>query len=150
MNHVKIQVDIMKWNENNRIGRRNKIIFNGYQQDDENTFIVYNGVAIFIIPNNLVFLDLNKIFDGKQMNVKKIIDYSKADKLSNSYLSKSIEKRKLRIYYNHDQTIYVDNDLFKYFDEEIEEKGTTNKEPIFIFEYNQLIGVLLPTVVKEW
>lgn len=149
MNHVKIQVDIMKWNENNRIGRRNKIIFNGYQQDDENTFIVYNGVAIFIIPNNLVFLDLNKIFDGKQMNVEKMLDYSKADKLTNSYLSKTIEKRKLKIYYNHEQTIYVDNDLYKYFDEEIEEKGTTVKEPIYIFEYNQLIGVLLPTVVKE-
>lgn len=149
MNHVKIQVDIIKWNENNRIGRRNKTIFNGYQQDDENTFIVYNGVAIFIIPNNLVFLDLNKIFDGKQMNVEKMIDYSNTDKLSNSHLSKSIEKRKLRIYYNHDQTIYVDNDLFKYFDEEIEEKGTTIKEPIYIFECNQLIGMLLPTVVKE-
>ena len=149
MNHVKIQVDIIKWNENNRIGRRNKNIFNGYQQDDENTFIVYNGVAIFIIPNNLVFLDLNKIFDGKQMNVKKMLDYSKAEKLSNSYLSKYIEKRKLRIYYNHDQTIYVDNDLFKYFDKEIETKGTTIKHPIYIFEYNQLIGMLLPSVIKE-
>ena len=149
MNHVKIQVDIMKCIENNRIRRRNKNIFNGYQQDEENTFIVYNGGAIFIIPNNLVFLDLNKIFDGKQMNVKKMLDYSKADKLSNSYLSKSIDKRKLRIYYNHDQTIYVDNDLFKYFDEEIEVKGTTIKAPIYIFEYNQLIGMLLPTVVKE-
>lgn len=149
MNHVKIQVDIMKWYENKRIGRRNKNIFNGYQQDDENTFIVYNGSAIFIIPNNLVFLDLNKIFDGEQMNVKNMIDYSKTDKLSNSYLSKSIEKRKLRIFYNHDQTIYADNDLFKYFDEEIEEKGTTIKEPIYIFEYNRLIGMLLPTVVKE-
>ena len=83
------------------------------------------------------------------MNVKKMLDYSKADKLSNSYLSKSIDKRKLRIYYNHDQTIYVDNDLFKYFDEEIEVKGTTIKAPIYIFEYNQLIGMLLPTVVKE-
>ena len=58
-------------------------------------------------------------------------------------------KKILRVFSNGNENIYVDESLIKYFDlENSTFKGRNRKSPIYIYEDEVMVGVVLPVVVN--
>ena len=58
-----------------------------------------------------------------------------------------VDKKTLRVFSNGNENIYVDESLIKYFDlENSTFKGRYQKSPIYIYEYEVMVGVVMPVV----
>ena len=63
---------------------------------------------------------------------------------------KVVDKKTLRVFSNGDENIYVDESLIKYFDlENSTFKGRNSKSPIYIYEHEVMVGLVLPILVKN-
>ena len=146
MNYIKLQQDILKakFVEDTR-GRKSPFAYGFYE---ESIAIVIDGHYIVFIPTCAFYLDLKKTFPKLvPVNVEKIIKPYDTEPITDTGMIRTVEDGlKVRVFSGKTDQIWIDEKCFKYFgkDEVTEYRGTGKKYPIYLYEYEVLVGMLLP------
>lgn len=155
MDYTKIQQDVIKMCLE---GKMYKYHYGITTIDDEErvTLILDGNVAIFIpkpfylLNNDAIFKDSIPLSEGTLSGFVKMA--RDAENITPTARLETYElKRTIRAFENDGEDIWVDTKLLDMFKSavEINYKGTTKKSPVFIYCYNDLIGMIMPVVKKE-
>lgn len=157
MNTLKLQNDLVKA-ANNR-DKKCKL-FNGvFLKREYDTLVGFNGSAIYTIYNDELYINCEKVFNGRSPEtfknvVQGVMDNDNYEPLTNT---RTIEQRKINgkkvmlyKFNNSKGDIYVNKDLLKYFDmDRLVLIGGDNTQPIRAYEDNTFIGIVCPTLLKN-
>ena len=159
MNYIKLQQDLIKA-ANNRDEKYKE--FNGfYVKREYETIIGPNRSQAFVIPNEQLYINLEKVFNGKEVPTFENVLYKIQNNESYSVLKdtgiieqRTICKKKIQllVYENTalNEKIYLDKKLLKYFDmDNLSIYGGNNKQPVKIYENGKFIGVLAPVWIQD-
>ena len=157
MNYIKLQQDLIKAaNSRDEKGK----LFNGvFLKRDYDTLVGFNGSAIYTIYNDELYIDCEKVFDGRSPQnfenvINNVMDNDDYEALTNT---RTIEQRKINgkkamlfKFNNSKGDIYVNKDLLKYFDmDRLVLFGGDNSQPIRAYENNTFVGIVCPTILKN-
>lgn len=147
MNIINAQVEVLK-----EALKKKNTVFYGVLLDN---VIIGNGNRLYIIPKKKCGVDLTNI----DSNNVKILPESTLKNLINDNLYENVTltddkkvagKKTLRVFSKGNENIYVDESLIKYFElENSTFKGHNSKSPIYIYEYEVMVGLVLPDYVKN-
>lgn len=125
-----------------------------YFVDDDIAYIIYKGVVLYVIPRKKFVLDTNNMFEGKGpfTGAKRLFDsVGDAEELTYAY-DKLIDKGTLSIYKNESgEEIALNKRLLKHFEDKKftpTYKGTNHKMPVFVFDYDVVVGLVFPVAIK--
>ena len=146
MNIINAQVEVLREALNAK--RKHKVIY-GILDDK---VITGNNTRLYVIPKKECAIDLTNI-DSNNVNIIQesgLKGFINDDKYTSVILTNDIKvyaKRTLRVFSKDDEKIYVDDALLKYFDlKKSTFKGRNSKSPIYIYEYEDMVDVVLPVV----
>ena len=159
MNYIKLQQDIIKAVANR--DEKGKM-FNGfYLKREYETIIGPNRSQAFVIPNERLYIDIEKVFNGKEVPTFERV-LSKIETDENYTFLKNEEvlehrvyiKKKIDVYRfentNLNEKIYLDKKLMKYYDmDNLVVYGGNNKQPVKIYEGDLFVGVLAPVWIQD-
>ena len=157
MNVLKLQNDLTKAAFNR--DKKGKL-FNGvFLTREYDTLVGFNGLAIYTIYNDELYIDCEKVFNGRSpQTLENVVNNVMGDKdyepLTNL---NTIEQRKINSkkaslfkFKNSKGDIYINKDLLKYFDmDKLVLFGGDNRQPIRAYEDNTFVGIVCPTIVKN-
>ena len=160
MNYIKLQQDLIKAAANH--DKKGKL-FNGvFLKRDYDTLVGFNAYAIYAIYaiyNDELYIDCEKVFNGRSsQNLENVIngimdneDYEPLNNL-NTIEQHKIKGKKASLFKfkNSKGDIYINKDLLKYFDmDTLVLYGGDNRQPIRAYEDNTFVGIVCPTVIKN-
>ena len=149
MNIINAQVEVLK--EALKGKRKHNVIYGTL--DDK--VIIGNETRLYVIPKKECAIDLTNIDSNnvKIMQESGLKGFINDDKYTSVILTNDIkvhDKTTLRVFSKDDENIYVDESLIKYFDlKKSTFKGRNSKSPIYIYEYEVMVGLVLPVFVKN-
>lgn len=159
MNYIKLQQDIIKVVANR--DEKGKM-FNGfYLKREFETIIGPNHSQAFIIPNDQLYIDLEKVFKGREVptfeNVLSKIEtcknytFLKNDNVLEQHV---YNRKKIEVYRfenpNLNEKVYLNKKLLKYFDmNNLVVYGGNNKQTVKVYECEKFIGVVAPVWIKD-
>lgn len=159
MNYIKLQQDILKAAANR--DEKGKA-FNGfYLKRELETVIGPNRSQAFVIPNEQLYIDVEKVFKGKEVpTFENILSKIETDesyallKNANALERHVHNKKKIDVYRFENMVlkkkIYLDKRLLKYYDmENLVVYGGNNKQPVRIYEGDLFVGVLAPVWIQD-
>ena len=159
MNYIKLQQDIIKAAFNR--DEKGKM-FNGfYVKREYETIIGPNQSQVFIIPNEQLYIDVEKVFNGREVPTFENVLYKIETNENYTFLKNEnvleqrvYNKKKIDIYRFENtklnEKIYLDKKLLKYYDmDKVVIYGGNNKQPVKIYEDNLFIGVLAPVWIQD-
>ena len=148
MNIINAQVEVLKEALNGK--RKHKVIYGTL--DDK--VIIGNNTILYVIPKEECGIDLTNV-DCNNVNIiqesvlKGFINDDLCENITLTDDKKVVDKKKLRVFSKGDENIYVGGALLKYFDlKKSTFKGRNSKSPIYIYEYEVLVGLVMPVNVK--
>ena len=146
MNIINAQVEVLKEALNGK--RKHNVIYGTL--DDK--VIIGNDKRLYVIPKKECAIDFTSV-DCNNVNIIQesgLKGFINDDKYTSVILTNDIkvyDKTTLRVFSKCDENIYVDESLIKYFDlKKSTFKGRNSKSPIYIYEYEVMVGVVLPVV----
>lgn len=140
MNEIKVQQDILA------MARAPHRVHFG-ELDDGRTGAVIDGIAVYIIYNDKVLLDKSKFM---AFDLRKIfVDVAEAHDIYPSSTHILQEKDTLKEFRNDETTAYFNVKLFKYFDTKKKLTYKYHKTKLFVFENEELVGLVLETRVRK-
>ena len=145
MNIINAQVEVLK----EAIKKKNAVIYGVL--DDK--VIIGNGNRLYIIPKKECGIDLTNVDSNNVRIIQEsgLKGFINDDKYTSVILTNDIkvyDKTTLRVFSKDDEKIYVDDALLKYFDmKKSTFKGRNSKSPIYIYEYEVMVGVVLPVAM---
>lgn len=146
MNIISAQVEVLK----EALKKKNTVIY-GVLLDN---VIIGNGSVLYIIPKKKCGVDLTNI-DGNvnivpETTLKNIINDNQYENITLMDYKKVAGNKTLRVFRKGDENIYVDESLIKYFDlKNSTFKGHNSKSPIYIYEDDNMVGLVLPIWLKN-
>lgn len=155
MDYTKIQTEVMKDSAENG---RNKYHFGTYDSATYGTLhAITEGHVIVFVPDCFYYLDDVKVFGDKPAwrGVETFVNSaSEAEPIVLTPELRTIPaaKKPLLVFVNEQkEKIYIDSRLHDYFKNApgLLYRGTNAKTPIYIYSCDQLIGCILPVMVKE-
>ena len=159
MNYIKLQQDLIKA-ANNR-DEKGKA-FNGfYLKREHETIIGPNQSQVFVIPNEQLYIDVEKVFNGREVPTFENVLYKIETNENYTFLKNEnvleqrvYNKKKIDVYrfenIKLNEKIYLNKKLMKYYDmDNLVIYGGNNKQPVKIYEDDLFIGVLAPVWVQE-
>lgn len=149
MNYIKLQTDILKAKEAEDL--RGKPSPFKYGLIDNYVGIIVNGSYLVLVPKCAFYLDFEKTFP-KQVPIKieqilKFRDAEDALPATDTGITRRIEtvNKTIKVFTTEKADIWVDKDHFKYFGKDVTEyRGTEKNKPLYLFEYEVLVGMVLP------
>ena len=159
MNYIKLQQDIIKAAANR--DEKSKM-FNGfYFKREFETIIGPNRSQAFIIPNDQLYIDLEKVFKGREVQSFENV-LSKIETCENYTFLKNentleqhvYNKKKIEVYRFENsklnEKVYLNKKLLKYYDmKNLVVYGGNNKQPVKVYEGEKFIGVVAPVWIKD-
>ena len=140
MKEIKVQQDVLALAQTPhrvRFGRLN----------DGRMGVTIDGFAAYIIYSDNVFLDTRKF---QTIDLQKIFDdVFEAKDIIPTGVSILKLKDTLKEFKNDDTTAYFNEKLFKYFDSKKKLTYSYHKSKLFVFENDELVGLVLETRVKK-
>ena len=146
MNIINAQIEVLKEALNGK--RKHNVIYGTL----EDKVIIGNNTRLYVIPKKECAIDLTNIDSNNVKIIQESVlkGFINDDKYKSVILTNDMEvydKRTLRVFSKDDEKIYVDDALLKYFDlKKSTFKGHNSKSPIYIYEYEVMVGVVLPVV----
>ena len=146
MNIINAQVEILKE------ALKNKTVIYGVLGDK---VFIGNPKMLYIIPKkkcgiDLTNIDCNNITIIQDETIKRLTDDFGYENVTLTNDIKLCDNKKLRVFLKDNETICVDEHLLKNFDlKESTFKGRNSKRPILIYEYEVMVGLVLPVCVKN-
>ena len=158
MNYIKIQNDILKAKDKMNISEKRLFRYMRfpytYGYYDNNVCIVDDGNAIYLIPDKLFYLDKDKIFNSvlSTSNVVEKMVKSELDTQSLIFTDtiRSLKNCKIDVAILKDDKnneIAFDIKYLKNIGLKANEctfKGTNYKSPIYVYEYDKLVAIIMP------
>lgn len=159
MNYIKLQQDLIKA-ANNR-DEKGKM-FNGfYLKREFETIIGPNQSQVFVIPNEQLYIDVEKVFNGREVPTFENVLYKIENNENYTFLKNEdvlerhvYNKKKIDVYRfensNLNEKIYLDKKLMKYYDmDKLVLFGGDNRQPIRVYEDNTFVGIVCPTLIQN-
>lgn len=159
MNYIKLQQDLIKA-ANNRDEKRKE--FNGfYVKREYETIIGPNQSQAFVIPNEQLYIDVEKVFNGREVPTFENVLYKIENNENYTFLKNEdvlerhvYNKKKIDVYrfenQNFNQKIYLNKKLMKYYDmDKLVIYGGNNKQPVRVYEDDLFIGILAPVWIQD-
>ena len=147
MNIINAQVEVLK----EALKKKNTVLY-GVLLDN---VIIGNVNRLYIIPKkkcgvDLTNIDSNNVKILQESTLKNIINDNLYENVTLTDDKKVAGKKTLRVFNKGDENIYIDETLIKYFDlENSSFKGHNSKSPVYIYEYEVMVGLVLPVNVKN-
>ncbi len=141
MNCIKIQTELLKMLD--KAEERNHALVGVL--NDEEIAVTLDGYALYRIPQNRFYIDLNKI-PGFKLKVNSFFEFDTEDATKTNELKK-VKKVTLVKLKSANAYTWVDEKLLKYFDKECTFAISKNKpliSPVKIFEDEVCVGIVLP------
>ena len=159
MNYIKLQQDLIKAaNSRDEKGKA----FNGfYLKREYETIIGPNQSQVFVIPNEQLYIDVEKVFNGREVPTFENVLYKIETNENYTFLKNEnvleqrvYNKKKIDVYrfenQNLNEKIYLNKKLMKYYDmDNLSIYGGNNKQPVKIYENGKFIGVLAPVWIQD-
>ena len=150
MNYIKIQNDILRAKDKCNISGKRFPYMYGYY--DNNVGIVDDEKALYLIPDKLFYLDKDKIFNSVLSNIVEKMVKSELDIQSLIFTDniRSLKGCKIDVAILKDDK---NNEIafnIKYLKNiglkanECTFKGTNYKSPIYVYEYDKLVAIIMP------
>ena len=159
MNTLKLQNDLIKAAANR--DEKGKA-FNGfYLKREYETIIGPNQSQAFIIPNEQLYIAVEKVFNGREVpTFERVLSKIETDENYTHLKNEDVlerhvyNKKKIDVYRFENpvlnEKIYLDKKLMKYYDmDKLVIYGGNNKQPVKIYEDDLFIGVLAPVWVQD-
>lgn len=159
MDYIKLQNDLMKAAFNR--DEKYKQFLGFYLKKECELVCGLNRSQAFVIPNDMVYIDIDKIFKGREVPTFDNVLYKIQTDESYSMLKdtgiieqRTIGKKKIQllVYENTalNEKIYLDKKLFKYYDtKNLVLYGGNCRQPVKIYENGKFIGVLAPVWIQD-
>ena len=159
MDYIKLQNDLMKsaFNRDEKYKQ-----FLGFYLKKECEFVCgLNRSQAFIIPNDNMYIDIDKVFKGREVPTFDNVLYKIQTDESYSMLKntdiieqRTIGKKKIQLLVYENTTlnekIYLDKKLFKYYNtKNLVLYGGNDKQPVRVYEDTEFVGVIAPVWVKD-
>ena len=148
MNIISAQVEVLK----EALKKKNTVLY-GVLLDN---VIIGNGNRLFyIIPKkkcgvDLTNIDSNNVKILQESTLKNIINDNLYENVTLTDDKKVVGKKTLRVFSKGDENIYIDETLIKYFDlKNCTFKGHDSKSPVYIYEHEVIVGLVLPFYIKN-
>ena len=147
MNIINAQVEVLK----EALKNKNTVIY-GELLDN---VIIGNGNRLYIIPKkecgvDLTNIDSNNVKIMQESSLKNFMNDDLCENITLTDDKKVVDKKILRVFSNGNEKIYVDESLLKYFDlENSTFKGKGARSIVYIYEEGVMVGLVLPTLVKN-
>lgn len=147
MNIISAQVDVLK-----EALKKKNTVFYGVLLD---SVIIGDSSRLYIIPKKKCGIDLTNIDSNnvkilQETTLKNIINDNSYENVTFTDDKKVVGKKTLRIFSKGDENIYIDESLIKYFDlENCTFKGHNSKSPVYIYEHEVIVGLVLPFYIKN-
>ena len=150
MNYIKIQNDILRAKDKCNISGKRFPYMYGYY--DNNVGIVDDEKALYLIPDKLFYLDKDKIFNSVLSNIVEKMVKSELDIQSLIFTGniRSLKGCKIDVAILKDDKnneIAFDIKYLKNIGLKANEctfKGTNYKSPIYVYEYDKLVAIIMP------
>ena len=140
MKEIKVQQDVLALAQT-----PHRVRFGGL--NDGRMGVVIDGLAVYIIYSDNVFLDATKF---QTFDLQKIfVDIYNAKDIVPTGVSILKLKDTLKEFKNDDTTAYFNEKLFKYFDSKKKLTYSYHKTKLFVFENGELVGLVLETRVNK-
>ena len=159
MDYIKLQNDLMKAAFNR--DEKYKEFLGFYLKKECEIVCGLNRSQAFVIPNDSVYIDVDKIFKGREVPTFDNVLYKIQTDESYSMLKdtgvieqRTVGKKKIQllVYENTalNEKIYLDKKLFKYYDtKNLVLYGGNCKQPVRVYEDTEFIGVLAPVWIQD-
>ena len=153
MNYIKIQNDILKSKDKcSKCSISVKRFPYMYGYYDNNVVIVDDRKALYLIPDKLFYLDKDKIFNSVLSNIVEKMVKSELDTQSLIFTGniRSLKGCKIDVAILKDDKnneIAFDIKYLKNIGIKANEctfKGTNYKSPIYVYEYDKLVAIIMP------
>ena len=156
MKYLKIQQDLLKMADA-RDGWKHRPFNVPWFQHSEKVWVCFDAVICLGIPHKKFYLNREMIFDGSIPfeGGKGIIDMSSETKDAEDtkmVMDRIVQGKKMKLHkFRVDDTdIFIDENLMKYFDEDVTKfTGTSSKRPLYVWEGDDLVGVVFPVNHSE-
>ena len=159
MNYIKLQQDLIKAaNSRDEKGKA----FNGfYVKREYETIIGPNQSQVFVIPNERLYIDVEKVFNGREVPTFENVLYKIETNENYTFLKNEnvleqrvYNKKKIDVYsfenQNLNEKIYLNKKFMKYYDmDNLSIYGGNNKQPVKIYENGKFVGVLAPVWIQD-
>ena len=147
MNIINAQVEVLK----EALKKKNTVLY-GVLLDN---VIIGNSSRLYILSKkkcgvDLTSIDSNNVKILQESTLKNFINDNPYENVTLMDYKKVIDKKTLRVFSKGDENIYVDESLIKYFDlENSTFKGHNSTSPIYIYEHEVIVGLVLPVHLKN-
>ena len=158
MNYLKLEQDLLKSASNRDV--KGKYFDGFFLKREDDVLVSFDRTAVFSIPYNELYIDVEKVFDAREVKtlrelLEKIKKDAEHEPLSFTGNTKefAINKRKkehlLQYQNSHGDDVFINKSLLKYYDfERLVLYGNGARHPVMIYEDDLFVGVACPTVVK--
>ena len=148
MNIINAQVEVLKEALNGK--RKHKVIYGTL--DDK--VIIGNDIRLYVISKEECAIDLTNVACVQVLHestLKRIVNDNECDKLTlTNNLEVLDDKRTLRVFTNGEKNIYLDDCLMNNFDlKHSTFKGKGARNIVYIYEDYNMVGLVLPIIVKK-
>ena len=147
MKLAKLQQDILKAAVA-RDTKRKMFEFYWFESEDS-VCISPTGYYMLIIPKERFYLSLDRVFTSPPTNFTKFLDEPDMEIARDTGTIVKSEAKTLHVFKVGDEDVFLDENNLKYFDlKACTFKGIDYKSSIYIYEYDLLVGMVLPVVRK--
>ena len=154
MNTLKIQQELVKAAFTRDYKNKRAEMLYGVTGDY--VVVVPDGYTLYKIPKAFFYLDPETVFEGrKNERIERFLDDSNAMSATDTHASivetKTGKKRTLHKFILEDgKPAYIDEKFLKCFDLDISTfKAVSPISPLFIYEYGEMVGLVLPVRYVE-
>lgn len=113
--------------------------------------LITEGHVIYIIPANEFMLHPDKLQEKgvKMINIDTMLkNYKEAQCAERTGKLLQLKNGTVIELKCGEELIYINPKLIKHFDKDCEFEGTTYKAPVYIYEENELVGVVSPVNIR--
>lgn len=148
MDYIKIQEKMLK-DAYERDTKLKKFSYR-YGETDEIIGITPDGYIMYFIPKKMLYINTEMIFkEIAPVKLNCFIDSQKDQKdvIMTNQIEITDNKVQVRLFktVESSENIWIDEKLLKYFDlKRSSFKGMNGRSPLFVYEYENLVGIILP------
>lgn len=150
MNYLKIQQNLLK-----AVDAKHKSFNTYYCVTEDKVWVIHEGVLMMGIPKNLFYLDVDKIWKDIQpfkietlfkdtWNLKSAVD-------TNTTIQVTEFKKKLNLhkFVVDGEEVYIQEKYLEFFDPDARFEGRNSKAPLYVYENDEFVGLILPWMKKN-
>ena len=148
MNIINAQVEVLK--EALKGKRKHNVIYGTL----EDKVIIGNNTILYVIPKEECGIDLTNVACVQVLQESTLKNFVNDNECTEIELTNDIrmldDKKTLRVFTNGKENIYLDERLIKNFDlKNSTFKGKGARSIVYIYEDKIMVGLVLPTLVKN-